>query len=246
MLNLNQSNEYRRFSRLGGFFLVPANATIIATFGPFGDEVVLYQTHFGILDGLIPDKGALTTGVTEGKTVLRDGIAKVMGLVCGKTRVFAMKTGNTVLEAAVTVTESDILRLKEADILPFVTNTIATITPFLTNVLYTPYGVTTALLATQMTNATSYNGLIGAAGGIITTDKIANDNINRAIKVLQTDLKTFDLLIDDFEVTNPNFVTGYHSNAAAEHVGYGDRCGDGCGDFWSHHQDYWIDKECYH
>ncbi len=219
MLNLNQSNEYRRFARLDGFFLVPANATIIGTFPPFADDVVLYKTHFGTLNGLIPDKGALTSGVTQGKTLLKEGIAKVMGLVCSKTKVFAMKTGNTVLEAAVNVTENDILHYKEADMLPFVSNTIATITPFLTNVLYTPYGVTAALLATQLTNATSYNGLIGVAGGITTTDKIANANINAAIKVLQTDLKTFDLLIDDFEAANPDFVAGYHSNAAVEHVG---------------------------
>ena len=219
MLNLNQSDEFRRFSRLDIFLLIPANVTIIATFGPFADDVALYHTHFGILDGLIPNKGALSTGVTEGKTTLRDGIAKAMGLVCGKTKVFAMKTGNTVLEAAVSVTESDILRLKEADVLPFVINTNAAITPFLANVLYTPYGVTAAILATQFTNATSYNGMIGAAGVIITTDKIANKNINAAIKVLQTDLKTFDLLIDDFEVTYPNFVAGYHSNAKVQHVG---------------------------
>ena len=219
MLNLNQSDEYRRFSRLSIFFGMPANVTIIGTFVPFEEDVALYQTHFGILDGLIPNKGALSTGMTGGKTLLKDGIAKVMGLVCGKTKVFAIKTGNTELEAAVNVTESDILRMKEADLLPFVINTNAAITPFLTNILYTPYGVTAAILAAQLTKANSYNSLIGAAGVIITTDKIANKNINAAIKVLQTDLKTFDLLIDDFDVTYPNFVEGYHSNAMVQHVG---------------------------
>ena len=219
MLNLDQSNEFRRFSALDIFFGLPANVTIIGTFLPFQDDVVLYQTHFGVLNGLIPDKGALSVGVTESKISIKEGIAKVMGLVCGKTKVFAIKTSNTVLEAAVNVTESDILRMKEGDLLPFVINTNAAITPFLANVLFTPYGVTAAILATQLANATSYNGMIGAAGVIITTDKIANKNINAAIKVLQTDLKTFDLLIDDFEATYPNFVEGYHSNAKVQHVG---------------------------
>ena len=219
MLNLDQSNEFRRFSQLDIFFGMPANVTIIGTFVPFQDEVTLYHTHFGILDGLIPNKGALSTGVTQGKTSIKEGIAKVMGLVCGKTKVFAMKTGNTVLEAAVNVTENEILHKKEADILSFVINTNAAITPFLANVLFTPYGITAATLATQLTNANSYNSLIGAAGVVITTDKIANKNINAAIKVLQTDLKTFDLLIDDFETTYPNFVEGYHSNAKVQHVG---------------------------
>ena len=190
MLNLDQSNEFRRFSQLDIFFGMPANVTIIGTFVPFQDEVALYHTHFGILDGLIPNKGALSTGVTQGKTSIKEGIAKVMGLVCGKTKVFAMKTGNTVLEAAVNVTENEILHKKEADILSFVINTNAAITPFLANVLFTPYGITAATLATQLTNANSYNSLIGAAGVVITTDMIANKNINAAIKVLQTDLKT--------------------------------------------------------
>ena len=51
--------------------------------------------------------------------------------------------------------------------------------------------MTAAILAAELTNANSYNSLIGAAGVVITTDKVANKNINAAIKVLQTDLKTF-------------------------------------------------------
>jgi|GEM_PF-2360363 len=219
MLSLEQSDEYRRLKMVDDLFIVPANAIIIGTFSPFQDEVVIYHGHFLILDNLIPNKGALSTGVTDGKMVIKTGIAKIMGLVCSKTKVFAIKTGNTVLEAAMNVTETDIFHLKDADVLPFVVNTIAAINPYIANILYTPYGVTSAILATQLTNATSFNGMIGAAGGIIITDKIANKNINAAIKVLQADLKIFDLLIDNFEAANPNFVEAYHSNAKLIHTG---------------------------
>lgn len=218
-LSLDQSDEYRRFKMLDDLFAVPANATIIGTFTPFEEDVVIYHSHFTLLDGVIPNKGALSTGVTAGMTVNKTGIAKVMGLICSKTKVFAMKTGNTELEAAMNVTETDILHMKEADVLPFVVNAIAAINPFLANVLYTPYGVTALLLATQLTNATTYNGKIGAAGGIIISDKIANQKINAAIKVLQTDLKTFDLLIDNFEADHPDFVEAYHSSAKVIHLG---------------------------
>ena len=219
MLNLGQSNEYRRFKSLNDYFKVPANIVIMATYPPFKDEVIIYEGNFTKLDLLLPDKGVLYSGITTDKGVDKETIATGMALICKKAKAFAIKTGNTVLEKAVNVTSSEIIHKKEADILPFVVNTIAAITPFLTNTLFVPYGITSAKLATQLANATTYNATIGVAGGIIKTSDIANKNINNTIKLLQTSLHTFDLLIDEFEVANPNFVAGYHLNAEAQHIG---------------------------
>ncbi len=219
MLNLGQSNEYRRFKSLDDLFNLPSSVVVINTFTPFKDEVVIYHSDFIKLDLLIPNKGALSTGVTTEKFVDKEKIAKEMGLICKKAKAFAIKTGDNILEVAVNVSVSEILRKKEADVLPFVINIIAAVNPFITNVLFIPYGITSVKLATQLANATTYNASIGVAGSIIKTSDIANKNINSAIKVLQTSLHTFDLLIDEFEVVNPDFVASYHLNAEAQHIG---------------------------
>jgi len=219
MLNLDQSNEYRRFVQLDNLFGLSTNKPIFEPYLPFKQNVAIFTGHFIDFDKLIPDKGVLTTGLTEGKLEIKEGLAKAFALICSKTKEFALKSDNTSLEAEMNVTESDIIHMKEADILPFVSNTIDTITPFLTNVAYIPYGITAIFLATQFTNATNFNDQIGAARAIIITDNIANKNINKAIKVLQTDLNSFDLLINQFLDTNPNFVAEYHKNATIIHTG---------------------------
>ena len=219
MLNLNQSDGYRCFNGVNNLFKLPENVVTIGKFLPFKDHAAIYSGHFDALDILIPDKGQLTNGITNGKIEIRDGIAIDMALICGKTRVFAIKTGNTKLDAAMDVCESDIVRMKEVDILPFVLNAIETITPFLTNIEYIPYGVTAALLATQLTNANNFNDQIGGARSVIVTDSIANININAALKVLHKDLNIFDLLINEFAATNPNFLAEYHKSATIIHTG---------------------------
>ena len=219
MLNLDQSNEFRRLKSVNDLFKLPANVIIINTYPPFEDEVIIYAANYIKLDLLIPDKGALSSGVTIDKMADKEKIAAEMASICKKAKAFAIKTGNTVLERAMDVGASEIVRKKEADVLPFVINAIAAINPFIANILFTPYGVTSAKLATQLANANSYNSSIGVAGGINKTSDIANANINKAIKVLQTSLHTFDLLIDEFEAVNPNFVAAYHLNAEAQHIG---------------------------
>lgn len=219
MLNLGQSNEYRRFKSVNDLFKLPANVIIINTYTPFKDEVIIYEGNFVKLDLLIPDKGVLSTGITVDKTADKETIATAVASICKKAKAFAIKTNNTVLHTAMNTSASEIMHKKEADVLPFVINVIAAINPYLTNVLFTPYGVTSAKLATQLANANTYNSSIGMAGGITKTSDIANKNINTAIKGLQTSLHTFDLLIDEFEVTNPNFVAAYHLNAEAQDIG---------------------------
>ncbi len=219
MLNLNQSNEYRRFAQLDNLFGLSTNKSIFEPYLPFKQDVAIFHGHFEELDNLIPDKGALTTGITLEKILEKEAIAKVFALVCSKTKDFAIKSGDTKLEAAMNVSERDILHMKEVDILPFVSNTIEVITPFLANVAFIPYGITAPFLAAQLTKAINFNGQIGAAKGLIIIDSIANKNINKAIKVLQSDIKFFDLLINQFEDTNPDFVDEYHKNAMVVHMG---------------------------
>jgi len=219
MLNLNQSDGYRCFNSVNNLFKLPENVITIGKFLPFKEHADIYSEHFYALDILIPDKGQLTNGITNGKIEIRDGIAREMSLIFGKTRVFAIKTDNTELETAMSVTETDILQLKEVDVLPLVVNAIEIITPYLTNIEYIPYKVTAAILATQLTNANNFNDKIGSARSVIVSDSIANKNINTALKVLHKDFNIFDLMINEFAATKPNFVAEYHKNATIVHTG---------------------------
>jgi hypothetical protein len=114
---------------------------------------------------------------------------------------------------------SDIFRLKDADLLPFVSHARGLITPLLTNVDYIPYGVTASALEDIVTDAQKFNDLIGVANVDTSGNTVANKNINAAIKKLQGNVAQFDLLIGYMASANPDFATGFRINSAIDSTG---------------------------
>ena len=82
MLTLEQSQELNRCQKLSGFF--DSNTAIIGTFAPFQGEVNSFTANLQSLIALVPNKDAITTGITAGKVTLKQSITDNLALVVKK------------------------------------------------------------------------------------------------------------------------------------------------------------------
>jgi len=217
MLTLEQSQEYNRFKKLSAFFT--SNSIITATFAPFQTEVNSFTINFQSFDALIPNKDVITTGITSSKTSLKLSIADKAETICRKTRSYALLNSLPELAAAVNTSATKIRKMKDSDILGFITNIQTVITPVLADPPFAAYNITAATLTAMVADATTFNGLIGKADSTASTSTTANTAINTIIKTLRTNLTHFDLLINEFESSNTAFVQGYHINSSLDTTG---------------------------
>ena len=219
MLTQAQSNEEARFNKMGIFLGLTSSATIIATYPPFLTQSSAFIIDLAYLNSLTPGKNADASGVTDGKTEDKLAIAVSLSQVCQKTKAYAIVTGNTMLKAQMQASKSSILKMKDSDIMGYVTTIVNLITPLLALPLFTPYGITAAYLATITTASVSYNGLIGQASVDESGNAIANDNIDTQIKKMQLEKDTMDLLLSGFLPTYPDFIAGFKLNSKTINIG---------------------------
>jgi hypothetical protein len=216
MLTQDQSHEYNRAKKLNTFF---GNTSAISTYTPFREEVNSFNDNLDYLETLIQDKNGTGAGITSTKTTLKQSVANRLAVVCTTTKAFALKYNNATLVAEMNFRANEIFRLKDADFLPFVLHVQELITPLLGDVTYSPYEVTAAVLTAIVADAQTFNSLIGKADVHVTGNTVVNKNIDSVIRLLHNNIVQFDLLIDYFNSTNPDFVAGYHINSAVDNTG---------------------------
>lgn len=217
MLTQTQAREYNRFKKLVSFF--GAQTTVYASFVPFATEVAAFNGNFLILEELIPDKTENAKGVTTDKTTIKQEVAFSLALVCRKTRAYALRYDQPKLAAQTNIYDTQIFKMKDADILGYASSIVELLTPLLPNPDYIPYGITAASLSNITEQATDFNNLIGVARQSESSNTVANKAINDTINLLRNNIIHFDLLVDEFESSNPGFVQGYHINSALDNVG---------------------------
>lgn len=159
------------------------------------------------------------SGITTDKRSLKREVAIATALVCRKTRSYALRFDLQELAAQTNTYDAKIFKMKDADIKGYVASIVSLLTPLLPKPDYVPYGVTVSSLDAITELATSFNNLIGAAQQSDSGNTVANEAINTTIDLLRANITHFDLLVDEFEATNPGFVQGYHINSAVDNVG---------------------------
>lgn len=217
ILTQAQNNEKTRFSHLIVYF--GENDVVIKTIIPFNNEVTSFKSNYYKLDTLSEGKIIETGGTTEQKTEDKLSIAIASSLYCGTTKAYAIKIGNKDLEAQMSYSKSDIIEMKDAEVLGFVNNLMKTITPLLEDVVFKTYGITTLLLGALGTLATKFNGEIGLASNVVNSGTVADDNIDEVIKLMHDNIDMMELLVPNFQLLNPDFVAGFHLNAKTVDLG---------------------------
>ncbi|MEP6467705.1 MAG: carboxypeptidase regulatory-like domain-containing protein [Parafilimonas sp.] len=217
MITQEQSREFTRCTKLQQF--LDANQTVFESFEPFADEYTQFSANMVTFEGLIPDKNVNTKGITTDKSTLKQSVADALGAICRKTYSYALKQDDGELAAQVNTRADLIIRIKDSALLGYVITMGETITPLLTNTDYMKYGVTAAQLLAIKTDAIKFNNMIGKADVTGSTGTVANAAIDAIIDALRLNIKHFDLLIEEFETSNPGFVLGYHINSEVDNNG---------------------------
>jgi hypothetical protein len=217
MINQEQSREFTRCTKLAQF--LGNNQPVYSAFAPFAEEVVDFDNNMLSFTSLIPDKNITTTGITEDKTALKQNVAAALGLICSKTYSYALKQNNESLAAQVNTTAYKIFRIKDSDLQGFVAHIVEVITPLLADTEYIKYGITAAKLEAVTQTAANFTALIGKADVTGSTGTIASAAIDKIIARLHLNIKHFDLLVNEFSESNPDFVKGYHVNSEVENTG---------------------------
>jgi len=217
MLTLTQSNEYKRAKTLNNF--LSQNNTVFSVYPPFAQEYKLFNNNINLLDGFIPNKDVVRTGITKDKAAMKLQVANDLLPVCTATRAYAIKQGNETLAADMHFSETTLMRMKDADVLAFAQRIQTIITPLLTDPDFAAYGITSANLDTAVADATDFNSSIGQASITGADSTVANKNINDTIKLIRANIVQFGLLINYFRVSDPDFFAGYHINSAVDNAG---------------------------
>jgi hypothetical protein len=217
MITMEQTREYTRGKKLQDFLTL--NHTVYVSFQPFDDEVNDFSQNFMALDALMPQKRVVSSGITTDKRGMKQNVAAALALICRKTMAYAIRYNNPQLAAQSNTREDVIFRMKDGSLLPYVKAIITLVQPLLGVVEYTPYGITQAVLDAVLADAQDFNSMIGTADVMASGGTVANTAINKAIDKLRQNIKQFDLLVDEFAVTNPDFVQGYQINTALDNTG---------------------------
>jgi hypothetical protein len=117
MLTQAQARDYNRAKRLETY--LSENASVVTGYVPFADEVALFNNNIQELEGYIQNKNGTGKGVTSSKTTLKRGVADRLAIVCTTTKAYAVKYNNSGLAAQMDFNATDIIRQKDADVLPF-------------------------------------------------------------------------------------------------------------------------------
>lgn len=213
MLTRRQAHAMERAHRLKLFFDKKDNKTIIDTYEPFKDEVDLFYENLEAADAAAAGKG-VKTDVTDEKTVAKQAAADAMGIICRKTKAYAIKVHNPTLAGQVNLTGDGIFKKKDEDIQAFYEGLVAVVTPLLDDAFYTKYGVTETTLSDAGKLVDAFHNLIGAQGVNNADYSTANTEVVAALKLIAGNVEQFDLLIEDFsDPKQAAFVEGYHINA---------------------------------
>lgn len=218
MLTQDQFNEYRRFKTLKEFFAL--NTAIFSGYVPFNDEVTLFNTNFGTLDGLVPNKEADGSGITVGKAELKKQAANSLAIIMRKTRAFALRYNLAELAGEMKTNATKIARIDDEDFQPYFSIKTGLITTVaIPDPNFAAYNVTAGDITAVMSIANAFKDLIGKAKNVSSTATTANTDIDNSIFVLQGNIIQFDLLIDHFKVSDHDFWEGCHINSTLLDLG---------------------------
>ena len=218
-LTKKQAQEYNRAARVSTFFKHDTEKEIVDTYEPLKEEVAEFEENFGEVQTAAGDKEGDSKFITETKEELKQEAADLTAEICSKTKAFALKQKKTELAGAMSLRSDEIVRLKDGDVKPKVEKVVDLVKPLLTDVAFRKYAVTQGDLDKALEKAILFAGMIGKADEEESHSTVANTDINDAIKKLGGNYEQFDLLMDHFEKSHPEFVEGYEINSRLDNTG---------------------------
>jgi hypothetical protein len=218
-----QTREMNRAGKLTSYLnmTTPVNiGSIWATYVPFSSEVTLYTGYVAGINLLVPVKELSGHGITETKDELKANFAFAVDALFSVTRAYARTFNNDTIFESVNMSETEILKLKDTEILGFANglNGIYT-TALLANTDFTPYGITATKVSDAIAIGVAFNGKIGGSKSVTIISNEANDQVNGFITKMRISISNMLDLGGHFKTSHPEFVTGLEAASRRDDIG---------------------------
>jgi len=213
MVNKEQSSEVDRGLVLDTFLDTDDSKAAYANNKPFIRARTSFKSNLLKLQEEAKNKEKSSAG-TVTKSDLKNNIAYNLDLVLGLTTDYAIQINNNELKTLVHYSESQIVKMKDADILPFVTGLSENVftTELLADTTFITYNITAKTISDIVLEATTFTKLIGNIKGDSSEISTANDNMDLIIKDIHLDIESMDRNIKPLAADFPDFVSGYQKN----------------------------------
>jgi len=211
LLNAEQSIEIKRFDTITVFSTSTTDvANKIKSYAPFKKQYDLITQTFANLKVIIPKKDyEAAIAQTNIKTNLRSKINNEIDVIGDKAEAYAITNSNELLEEAMNFTITDVIRLKETEVYPFVKQIVDKLTPLLGDKVFEEYKITDTELATVLKDALDFDGEIGQNKVTTTENTLFNKQINEGITLLKAQLVVLLKLAKHFKNTDKDFYDSF-------------------------------------
>ncbi|MEI6490057.1 MAG: hypothetical protein WCP52_13890 [Bacteroidota bacterium] len=218
-MNKNQISKNNMYDKMKVFFVNPDFSPIWSPFAKLDDKITLFGTKKDSLDKYIIQQQLTTTGITQDKSAELKKAEKLTVKLARKARVWAKSVSNDTLATLFDITKSTLSRLVE-------TESIAKMTEIHTalNANATPladYNITVLNISDLFAAIKAAKLLLSTPGTAKATTKAGTQAITEYMKEIDDILKDIDdLLIPEYEDTEPDMVKEYRNNRKIDNIGH--------------------------
>ena len=201
-----QAAKVKQIDIAGNFFVIDKNKAILDAYIPAKKECSEYAINFALLKTLIPKKDYdAIIGIISTNTDLKDIIAESVQEIAQTTIAYCTKENKTALAASFHISATEVIRLKQEDVLPLVKRISKALTPLLADTKFMEYEITAPVLDLLMSQAITYDDSIGSTGTSSNEASTANINIDKLTKTMLGQIHQLRLLNARNKKLNPEF-----------------------------------------
>ena len=185
------------------------NSAVTAGISALNGAVVLFESDFAGIDALASKVSMnATRGNTAAKHDIEDVLVTMELPIITSLRSFARSTGNKQLFTEMDVSESDLVRMKDAEVTVFAKKVLgyanANADP-----LAKSYGISAAKLNAFKNQIDCYENAGQAQGAGVANRESAHESLKALIGKLNDDLDDIDDLMENVKADHPDFYNAY-------------------------------------
>ncbi len=219
-LNKHESAESLRGVTFKSYMEIGLTKQIYSGYLPFNRGYQSFLTHLAQFDIEAINKIRNPAG-TVSKHEQKRSIAKRLGKDLKLTKDYAIQSKNSAMKILVSFSQRDINKMKDSEILPFVTNLKDKVftEALFENVDFLEYEVTSIEFNSIVTDATVFNKDTGEVKEEDNSSTTANDKLGDIIDLIHLDFESMENTIVRFTDDYPDFVNGFNRNKTLELLG---------------------------
>ena len=209
-MNKQQTQKVNMIDASMAVLNIPVNKALWTANTTFAAAVTSVATNMAVLNSSDSTRMQSPQPFTETKGQAKVNLIAETMLHAAAGKGYATSVNNTALKTTCSISESNLINAKDADLGNMCMNIYTAIQPFIGSMA--AWNVNATTLATLNTDITTFAALVGTPQGQISTQNAAAAAIDAQINILQGILEnTIDTLMVQFKTSHAPFFNAYTS-----------------------------------